>query len=602
MKQLAFTTVPSFTPLRLRVPLPFRRLLGCALVTALLTVGGSAEAQDESDTTLVEGDSAWNARDYVVAAARYQIIVERDSGASTRALFRLATLRAWDNRLGEAVVLHRKYVALEPKDTEGRLALARTLAWWGRYAGAIAIFDSVIAQDSTYRDAVIGRAQVLAWAGRIPEALPIYRAWIAAHPADRDASLGYARTLSWDGALDEAEALYTLLSTTAGDGDAQKGRARVIGWRGELQRSEGAWRAVLADRPTDPEALVGLAQVMRWQDRSEEAERALQDALRVQPGYGDALALMRWVRADLRPSASVEVASADDSDRSRATTFLTDITMRAPWHGMVGAAVSRRAASYEPLRARSNAQTVTLYSSWQPDRTGWTLRAEAGATRQDASRAATAGRQRTIGRGSLRATGPLTRQLTIGASAAQIPFDETALLIESGVVTTEVAGDAELALPGRVTASGAASRAWLNRGARDNRRDVLAGAVRWTHSRRWSLAAGVRRFGYDTTSSDGYFAPRRYLLAELSGRGRLGGELGWYASGDASLGRQSITLFGAEPASRLAERLTANVAYRFDPSREVSATGRYANVAAPGQVGRGEYSAYGLSLRVRLGL
>jgi hypothetical protein len=112
---------------------------------------------------------------------------------------------------------------------------------------------------------------------------------------------------------------------------------------------------------------------------------------------------------------------------------------------------------------------------------------------------------------------------------------------------------------------------------------------------------GGRQFGYDTTSSDGYFAPKRYTLAEGSGRGRLGGNLGWNAEGDVGLGRQSIDFFGSSAGSRLAERVALTVGYRFDPAYDVSAFGSYANVAAPGQTGGSEYKAYTFSLRARLG-
>lgn len=112
---------------------------------------------------------------------------------------------------------------------------------------------------------------------------------------------------------------------------------------------------------------------------------------------------------------------------------------------------------------------------------------------------------------------------------------------------------------------------------------------------------GARQFAYDTTSSGGYFAPRRYTLAEFSARGRLGGTLGWNADADGGLGRQSIAFFGTDATSRRAERIAASVGYRFDPAREVSAGATYANVAAPGQTGGTEYRATTVSLRARIG-
>jgi hypothetical protein len=210
-------------------------------------------------------------------------------------------------------------------------------------------------------------------------------------------------------------------------------------------------------------------------------------------------------------------------------------------------------------------------------------------------------RQQTIASGAFRASGNLGRSLTVGLLASRSPFDETALLIASGVVTSEIAGEAEVALPARFSLSGAASRARLTGGARENSRNAYSSTLRWMHNRRWSLAVRARQFGYDTTSADGYFAPKRYTLAEASGRGRVGGETGWNAESDLGLGRQSIDLFGSSAGSRLAERIALTAGYRFDPSHEFSASGSYANVAAAGQRTGSEYRSYTFSLRARVG-
>jgi hypothetical protein len=190
----------------------------------------------------------------------------------------------------------------------------------------------------------------------------------------------------------------------------------------------------------------------------------------------------------------------------------------------------------------------------------------------------------------------------LGLGASRAPFDETALLIANGVVSSEASGEAELALPARFTLAGGASRARLTGGTRENARNAFSSTLRWAYNRQWSVAIGGRQFGYDTTSADGYFAPRKYTLGEVSGRGRVGGQLGWNADADVGLGRQSIEFFGSSAGSRLAERVALSAGYRFDPAREVSLLGGYANVAAPGQTGGSEYRFYSFALRARLGL
>ena len=562
------------------------------------TQSASASTRQNRNATTAQADSAWQAGAYPLATEMYEAILARDP-SSHIAMFRLATLRSWDNRFDDAIALFRRYVAVEPNYSGGRLALARVIAWSGDYAASVAIYDSVITSEPNNREAVLGRAQTLAWANRFDDALSAYKKWTVAHPTDRDARMDYARTLAWNGQLGDAEALYGDLART-GSASATKGLARVIGWRGDLQRSEETWRRVLVTDPNDPEALTGLAQILSWQGRQSDAESALQAALRANPSYGDARSLLPFVEADLRPSVTVSGIGSDDSDHNRANALMLDYLVGAPWSGSVGVQYTERWANFAAVDSRADAASIA--ARWQPASTSWLIRAEAGGTHHTSNFSPTGGAtSRTIASGALSATGNLARALRIGLGAARAPFDETALLIANGVISTEFSGDASIALPARFSLSGGASHARLTGGARENSRDAYSGSLRWTYNRRWSVAAGGRTFGYDTTSSDGYFAPKRYTLAEGSIRGKVGGNLGWNAEADAGLGNQRIQLFGAGTNSRLAERAVLSAGYRFDPAHEISAAANYANVAAPGQTGGSEYNYHSFTLRARFG-
>ncbi|MBA3467295.1 MAG: tetratricopeptide repeat protein [Gemmatimonadaceae bacterium] len=547
---------------------------------------------------LAKADEAWEAGEFPVAKALYGPIVERDVSPPSAAFFRLATLLGWDNRLAEAENLFRRYVALEPGDREGRVALGRALAWQGRYDAALAVYDSVLTLDPQYRNAVLARAQALAWAGRLRESLSVYERWIASKPADRDARLDYARALAWDGRLREAETLYTELART-GNRDATKGLARVIGWRGELERSERMWRRVLVTDPNDAEARTGLAQVLSWQGRQLDAETELQLVLRASPGYGDARSLLRTVQADLRPNVATALIGANDSDRNRVSTLHLDYIARPVWNGSVGARYSERWADFAATDSRASA--VSLFASWQPRPGGWIARADAGVSRQSFTRPSSPRRHRTIGNGGIRFVGGLGPGLRVGLGASRSPFDETALLIANGIVISSVEAEASLPLPARLSLAGGAAYSRLTGGLRENSRRSGSATLRWTASRRWSIAVGTRQFGYDTSAVDGYFSPRHYTLADASLRGRLGDELGWNADGEAGLGRQSIGLFDTSSTSRRAERLAASVGYRFSPAREVAAAATYSNVAAPGQAAGSDYRASSVLLRARVG-
>lgn len=586
----------------------FSSLGGSLTLALVLTAACAVVARAQSNTAglrpgqgpivLARAESAYKAGAYPLAADLYEWVVTHDNPPASIAIFRLATLRSWDNKLDEATALYRRYIQQEPGDAEGPIALARTLAWGAHYDLAIAIYDSLIAARKRVRDATVDRAQTLAWAGRINESLDAYRVWLRATPTDRDAAIAYARTLAWNGQLDEAEARYTELART-GNAAATKGLARVIGWRGDLERSEQTWRRVLETDPDDPEALTGLAQVLSWQGRQADAEVALHQALRANPSYGDARALMRWVQADLQPSVTISGTGINDSDNNRSTAWSADYSARALWSGVVGAKYTGRAANFAAIDSRADAFSV--YGKWQPIASTWQLRGEAGVARHSTTFVSPPDAKKNIGSFGLGASGKIGRALTVGLSAARTPFDETALLIANGVVSSEFAGDAAVSLPGRFVLAGGGSHAKFTGGTRDNMRNAYNATLRWNQSRNWSVALGGRQFGYDTTSSDGYFAPKRYTLGEISSRGHIGANLGWYSDGEVGVGRQTVEFFGSTANSRATERGALSLGYRFDPAREISASGIYANVAGPAQTTSSEYHWYTFSLRARLG-
>ena len=574
----------------------------CATGTGAARSGGyirtASPAQTTPPATLVRADSAYQAGAYPLAAALFQEIVSRESNPPSIAIFRLATLRSWDNRFDDADALYRRYIAREPRDAEGRIALARTLAWGGHYSESIATYDTLIATNQRKRDAVMGRAQTLAWSGRLNEALEAYKTWVRDHPNDRDAAMDYARALAWAGRLDQAEAMYSQLSRT-GNAAATKGLARVIGWRGQLERSEQTWRRVLDTDPRDPEALTGLAQVLSWQGRQSDAEAALELALQANPSYGDARTLLRWVQADLKPSLTVTGMGINDKDNNRATLFSADYAGRTFWNATVGARYMGRMANFAAIDSRSDAGS--FFARWHPGSSSWQLRAEGGVTRHSTTFTGPPNAKNTFGTGALSVSGNIGPSLRVGLSGVRTPFDETALLIANGVISSELSGDAAIALPARLSLSGGASRSRLTGGTRENTRNAYNSTLRWNYNRSWSLAIGGRQFGYDTSSTDGYFAPRRYTLGEVSTRGRVGGNLGWTADGEVAAGSQSIEFFGAQATSRATERGALSLGYRFDPAREVSVGGAYANVAGPAQSSGSDYYWYTFSLRARFG-
>lgn len=584
--------------------LSFGLLTGCATARSdAPPLAGVAPAPDidlERGASLSQivarADSAWSAASYPLALRLYQLAVARDSMAS-RAVFRLATLHGWNSDLSRAQRLFRHYIALEPRDVEGRLALARALAWDSQYSTAIAMYDTVLGADRSYRDAVVGRAQTLTWAGRTDEGLMAYQQWTATHPADHDALIEYARALSWSGRLDEATAIYAPLAAS-GDVDAQKGLARVAAWRGAYVNSVDAWERVIVLRPNDAEALTGLAQVLHWMERDTEASAVLRRALVANPGYGDARVLMRVVDAAVRPTVTFGTSSTDDSDQNRVTNLL--LGYESPNGPRKRAGVSYVGRSARLATTTSRVDALGTFVRWQPGT--WWFRADGGVSRHSSTLMGPSVKPGVLGNAAVHASGVVARVVTLDLTAARAPFDETALLIANGVVISEYAADADVALPARFALRGTASRARLTGGTKNNGRDAFASNLRWNYNRHWNVGIGTRQFGYDSAATDGYFSPRKYRLTEVTGRGRVGADLGWNADVDIGVGRQSIDFFAFSVGSRLAQRVALSAGYRFDPARDITLTGRYGNVAAPGQTGGSEYRIHAIALTVRLGL
>jgi tetratricopeptide (TPR) repeat protein len=551
---------------------------------------------DDAGDPLRRADALWKAGDHPAARQAYAEAVRADSSQS-RAVFRLAMLLAWDGRTNDAIPLYRLYRRLEPRDTEGAIAHARALAWGGRFGESVAVDDSVLAADATYRDAALDAAQTLAWAGRFGPSAARYRAWLAAHPDDADAELALARTLSWAGRLRDAERIYDRRAA-AGSAEAAKGKARVAAWRGDLSRSLALWESLARTRERDPEVWTGIGQVQRWMGRPRAADAALRRALAAQPGYRDAVQQRRWVRPELAAGLAPSVVYGTDSDRNT-STFASVQAALPPWgDARVTVQASARDARFGAVEARARAARAVV--AWAP-RPGVLVRAEGGAASAAARRdgAATAARVRPRAGASVGLALPLGAGLSLGASRA--PFDETAPLIERGLVATAADAGLDVPLGGRLSASVSAGRTALSGGSVPNVRTGGGAGVRWRVARPLSLGLARRAFGYARSPRDGYFAPRRFALTEASARGGVGGELGWRLDAELGVGRQ-VLHFGEARAARAVERGSLALAWRPAPGAEFALSVGGANVASPAASGTAgsEYHAWTTGLRARV--
>jgi hypothetical protein len=231
-----------------------------AAATTILMVSlapATADAQGDSATSgqrpIARADAAWEAGDRRVAEAEYAVVVSRDPWHS-RAIYRLAELRRSRDPDG-AIDLYRRYVALEPRDAWGYLALGGALAARGDLGDSRAAYDAAMRLAPRERDVHVARARALARAGFATEAARAYQAWLALSPNDveisRELARARLRAAGWVeplvGGTRDSDGITTWL-TGVGVATPDLGRARLIasagrGMAGDALASRGSFEA-----------------------------------------------------------------------------------------------------------------------------------------------------------------------------------------------------------------------------------------------------------------------------------------------------------------------------------------------------------------------
>jgi tetratricopeptide (TPR) repeat protein len=489
----------------------------------------------------------------------------------------------------------------EPRAAQ--LLAAADEAWRaGKLDEALARYEGVLRSDSTSARAVFRVATMLAWRNDLRRSESMFRLYLRLAPGDEDGRIGLARTLAWGGHYEQSVAICdSVLTANPKQRDAALLAAQARAWSGRLRVAINRYRNWLAGHANDAEAWMALAQTWQWADRMDKARDALGHALAADPGNAKARTQLDWVNAALRPSLEPTVSSSDDSDDNRSTTYAVRTGWRAPWQARLVADGSYRVAD---LGARhGTAASLRAASSFTPFDGQWTVRGELGATRLvGADAPGSPARSHVEPLAAVRLAGRVAHRLSLGVGASRAAFDETAPLIESGIATTTLDADGDLTLTQRLTLGGGGGWTRLSGGSGPNTRAAASGTLRWTARPFLSFAAGVRGFGYERAAFDGYFAPKRYLLAEASSRLRVGGDLGWGLESELGLGSQTITAFDDSHIGRFAQRANASILYRPTPGAEWSLNGGFANVASPATISSADYRFYTVSIKGRVRL
>jgi len=161
------------------------RVLALVLTaTAVPTRAAVAQSGSPVAAHLARADSAFAEGDAAAAAQEYAVVLAADP-ENSHATYRLAQLRRHDPAV--ALRLLRRYVALEPSDPWGYMAVADVLARTRRYEEALRWYDDALRLAPGERDGVVGRARILVRARRTGAAIAAYERWLAAHPRDAEA-------------------------------------------------------------------------------------------------------------------------------------------------------------------------------------------------------------------------------------------------------------------------------------------------------------------------------------------------------------------------------------------------------------------------------
>jgi len=515
---------------------------------------GDGVSSPEGTSLADQAAQAWASGDTRRMEEDYRRLVEAEPGDRT-ARHRLALATAWNGRSEEALRLLDELVAEDPSNLDLRRDRARIEGWAGRFDQSVSSYDDLLAIQPGDRELARDRARVLSWAEDFNESIEGYRRLLADEPADVESRLGLAQVLSFADRLEEAIREYdTILAVDPGEVRALQGKGRALAWSGEYGEAEHTLREAVRLDPENADVRVSLGQLLRWQGRPARAREELMEADRLDPGRADVLEQLRWLDLALRPSAHLSWSSEGDSDGNQ----MQGVQLSA--HLPLSATLQLRASAYRrelsDLSLHRQATGVSLGLSLEID-PGWGLSLGAGGSRSDTERAPTRSNL------SLGLRTPSARPLSGTLSWSTSALDATALLAERGVQASSLDLGVTWTPHPAWRALGSLG-AGTFRGVEENRR--LQGSALLTRrvGESWTFGLATRGFGFERTLAEGYYSPKRFLLAEFTARWLHEPE-GWTFLLEGAPGVQSVGHGSPIPTIRASGRL----AWRRSPGQEL---------------------------------
>jgi tetratricopeptide (TPR) repeat protein len=456
-----------------------QQLITVAAVVVLTAVSPViARAQRAADsaiggvgTRMARADAAYVAGDKDAAERQYAAIVSVDSTQS-RAVFRLAQLRQGRDP-GAAITLYRRYVALEPQDPWGYIALADVLAARGDDAGALSAYDQAVQIAPAERDVRIGRARLLANAGHTDAAIAEYEQWVAHVPGEskawRELAVQRRRAGHYTEAIAALQRVQALDARSAADSMVARDIARLrvlsratveplVGGSGD---SDGLTTARTAVTVTS--ALVGAARLFAVgsADRAGDGTfaRATQEL---------ALGLQYRPLAQFRVEL---VGGAARADRALVDTSTSATPPAGPGNGRprIGRPTPAGASSFEIFPV-GHARLV------------WRNPGDA---------------------------------ISVDARAVRQLLDASPFLVAQGVLRDEASLSLDLRLVGPIRARAFGRVGTVHNEDETNGRRIVGGALAYVPGP-YELTLRAQTLQYDAPTTLAYFAPRHVRTAELT--------------------------------------------------------------------------------------
>jgi tetratricopeptide (TPR) repeat protein len=523
---------------------------------------------------------------YRVPSTEYRVLGARsavDELACDTQLRLRTVLGTRHSVLGTVFILSLLTITRLPAQTQ----LADSLWAAGNYRGAKVEYTLVLHQDPGSVRALYRLAILSAWDGRLDSALALLRDAREVLPSDPDVRVWEAKVIQWQGYYRDALARYDSVIVEYPERlDARLGRAQTLAWWGRTPQADREYRALAEAHPNDAEAQIAFAQLLLWQQQLREADRYVARALRVAPEDRTGRDLRAQISALRRPRVELTVGASHDSDNNNAWWQTLGTTL-VPGPGIRAFATAEAYQASDASRS-GNRVSAEVGGNWNHGNLG--VVAAVGVRRLTSDFSG----DRSLGTVRMGVSYRLNPGAGLGVGYAHYSFDETALLLGSGLDVDEYSAEGDVDFrPGLSLGMGVGTAGFSD----GNHRPSLVVALTQKIGSRLSLALFGRGLWYDFRGI-GYFSPDRFLIGEIRAKYTRAFRP-WEARLSGGVGLQDIGV-GGQNAVDGKWHVEARLARRWSTINEIALSGGYSNSAISSP--SGAYGYYTATLTARIGL